>query len=414
MISTETLWQKFVRKLKTFDEVKSKQNPTLYFHDAIPFLFVHLACFAVFWTGATTASIILCISFYVLRMWAVTAGYHRYFSHRSFKTSRVFQFILAFLAQTSWQRGVLQWANDHRKHHIYSDTMEDMHSPITQGIFYSHVGWIFASDQYDPEYKMISDFKKYPELVWLDKNKYLPGFLLAILTFLIAGWSGLIVGFFISTVLVYHCTFLINSLTHLIGSQRYLTGDGSRNNFLLAILTMGEGWHNNHHYYPSSTRQGFFWWEIDITYYILKILEKLGIVWDLKSPPQEILIEDTGLPSRAINNMKRFLENIEFGLNSIKNRIESINIHESVDARDKELQFIREVLLIKLQSIKEFPPKIKTAVSFNLEKIISLLSTLIDHKLVSSSDNALNEKAILHEILNLLTFQNLKQQNNHG
>lgn len=267
----------------------SKKHPKVFMTEAIPFVMVHLACLFVFLTGVTKSSLIICLVLHFIRIWAISAGYHRYFSHRSFKTSRVFQFILAFLAQSSTQRGVLQWANDHRKHHRYSDTENDLHSPRKHGFLYSHFGWIFAKETYDRQYEHMQDFKRYLEIVWINKYYHLPPITLALLTYIIAGWPGLIVGFFISTVLVYHCTFFINSLTHMFGKQRYITGDDSRNHWLLALLTFGEGWHNNHHYYPSSVRQGFFWWEIDVSYYILKLLEFFHIVWDLRIPPQEVI-----------------------------------------------------------------------------------------------------------------------------
>jgi stearoyl-CoA desaturase (delta-9 desaturase) len=271
--------------------------------DTIPFLLVHLVCFAAIWTGVTQTALIVCVSLYVVRMIIVTAGYHRYFSHRSFKTSRTFQFILAFLAQTSAQRGVLWWAAKHRHHHRHSDTELDVHSPRQRGFWYSHVGWIFTKQHDDADFSTIPDLTKYPELVWLNKHKYFPALALAIVLFLTMGWVGLVVGFFWSTVLLYHGSFMINSLAHVHGKQRYVTGDDSRNNWLLAFFTMGEGWHNNHHAYQRSTRQGFRWYEIDVTFYTLKLLSWFKIVWDLGEPPPEIVRNEHRLGRATIEKV---------------------------------------------------------------------------------------------------------------
>ena len=256
---------------------------------AIPFVLVHLACFAAIWTGITTQAVVVGLALYFIRMWAITAGYHRYFSHRTYKTSRVFQFLLAFLGQSSAQRGVVWWSAVHRHHHLYSDTPHDVHSPRHHGFLYSHVGWIFNPSNGKPDYGTVKDLTRYPELVLLDKLTYTPAFVLAFGLWLWGGWPMLVVGFFWSTVVLYHCTFFINSLAHVNGSQRYLTGDDSRNNFLLALITLGEGWHNNHHHYQSSTRQGFRWWEIDISYYALKVMSWFRLVWDLRAPPESIV-----------------------------------------------------------------------------------------------------------------------------
>ena len=255
----------------------------------VPFVLVHLACLGAIWTGVTTQALVVGLVLYVLRMWAITAGYHRYFSHRSYKTSRVFQFLMAFLGQSSAQRGVIWWSAVHRHHHLYSDTPDDVHSPRHHGFLYSHLGWIFNPSNWKPDYGTVKDLTKYPELVLLDRFTYTPAFVLAFGLWLWGGWPMLVVGFFWSTVLLYHCTFFINSLAHASGSQRYLTGDDSRNNFLLALITLGEGWHNNHHHYQSSTRQGFLWWEVDISYYALRAMSWFRIVWDLRAPPESIV-----------------------------------------------------------------------------------------------------------------------------
>jgi stearoyl-CoA desaturase (delta-9 desaturase) len=256
---------------------------------AIPFAAVHVACLAAFLVDFRWSYVILCLALYAVRMFFVTAGYHRYFSHRSFKTSRAFQFVLAFMAMSSAQKGVLWWAAHHRWHHRYSDTEEDLHSPMRFGFWWSHVGWIL-SDTYDKtELHLIRDFARYPELRWLDRNHWVPPVTLAVSLFLIGGWGALVWGFFLSTVLLWHGSFTVNSLAHLFGRRRYPTTDTSRNNWWLAIITLGEGWHNNHHFYMASVRQGFFWWEVDVTYYVLKVLSWARIVWDLRVPPPHVL-----------------------------------------------------------------------------------------------------------------------------
>ena len=193
------------------------------------------------------------------------------------------------MAMSSAQKGVLWWAGHHRWHHRYSDTEEDLHSPMRFGFWWSHVGWIL-SDTYDrTELNLIRDFAKYPELRWLDRHFLVPPVTLAVTLFLLGGWGALVWGFFLSTVLLWHGSFTVNSLAHLFGRRRYPTADTSRNNWLLALITLGEGWHNNHHHYMASVRQGFFWWELDVTYYVLKVLAWMRIVWDLRLPPPHVL-----------------------------------------------------------------------------------------------------------------------------
>ena len=283
------------------------------FHDdiiypaAIPFALVHLIALGAIWTGLPLKAVLVALALYVIRMFGVTAGYHRYFSHRSFKTSRVGQFLLAALAQSSAQRGVLWWAVKHRHHHKHSDTDMDVHSPRHHGFLYSHFGWIFKREQGITDYDTIPDFTQYPELVWMNNHPYVMPTLLGIGCFLLGGLPMLIVGFFGSTVLLFHGTFFINSLAHVHGKQRYVTGDDSRNNWWLAIITLGEGWHNNHHAYQRSTRQGFRWYEFDPTFYVLKALSWLHIVWDLGAPPVEVVLNERPLGRAVIEKVARQL-----------------------------------------------------------------------------------------------------------
>lgn len=266
----------------------------------IPFILSHIVCLAAIWTGVHLADILLAVGLYVVRMFGITAGYHRYFSHRAYKTGRAFQFVLALLAQTSAQRGALWWAAHHRGHHRYSDTENDIHSPVRRSFLYSHMGWIFSDRHHATDLAAIPDFAKYPELVWLDRHPYLPAIMLGFLVWAAAGWSGLVVGFFWSTVALWHATFAINSLAHVYGSKRYLTGDESRNNWWLAILTLGEGWHNNHHHYQSAACQGFRRYEIDLSYYALKALALVGLVRDLKRPPRAVVMNEQRLGTGVV------------------------------------------------------------------------------------------------------------------
>ena len=273
----------------------------------IPFMLVHLASVAAIWTGVTAEALAICVVLYVGRMFAVTAGYHRYFSHRAFKTSRLGQYVLACLAQSSAQRGILWWAAKHRHHHKHSDTALDVHSPRQHGFWYAHMGWVFQPKHSKTDYAAVPDLVKHPELVRLDKHPYLPAAALAVATWLVAGWPGLIVGFVWSTVLLYHGTFSINSLAHVHGKQRYVTGDDSRNNWWLAVITLGEGWHNNHHAYMASARQGFRWWEVDPTYYLLRVLSWGRVVWHLTEPPQTLVRNEKRLGRGLLEKVARQL-----------------------------------------------------------------------------------------------------------
>src|ERR1700731_612376 len=276
------------------------EHDDIVYPSAIPFVLVHLICIAAIWTGITWQAVTIGIVLYWVRIFAIGAGYHRYFSHRAYATSRAFQFVLAVLSQSTAQKSVLWWAAKHRHHHLHSDTECDVHSPRHKGFLYSHLGWIFSRRHHKADLVKVADLACYPELMWLHRFELVPAVALGALCLLIGGWSGLIVGFFWSTVLVYHATFCINSLAHVRGSKRYVTGDDSRNNWLLAFFTMGEGWHNNHHACQRSVRQGFRWWEVDPTFYVLKLLSWIRLVWDLKTPPPAVVRNEHGLGSRVI------------------------------------------------------------------------------------------------------------------
>jgi len=258
-----------------------KQLRNYSFGSVIPFVLLHLGCIAVFFVPFRWSWLELMLATYALRMFGITAGYHRYFSHRSYKLGRGCQFLMAFLAETSGQKGVLWWAAHHRVHHRHADQDPDIHSPLKHGFWWAHVGWILSNeyDKHDPA--LIQDFGKYPELRWLNKHYLVPPMALGMLL-LCGGWSAFVWGFVVSTVLLFHGTFTINSIAHIWGTRRFNTPDDSRNNLLLAIITLGEGWHNNHHKFMYACQQGIRWWEVDVTYYALRMLSWLGIASDLR------------------------------------------------------------------------------------------------------------------------------------
>ena len=265
---------------------------------AAPFLAMHLACLCVIWVGVSPVALVVAASLYAVRMFALTGFYHRYFSHRAFRTSRTVQFVFAIIGAACVQRGPLWWAAHHRHHHIHADTPQDPHSPRVHGFLWSHAGWFLTSAAFATDLDRLPDLRGYPELRWLDRYDLVVPVVLAIALY-VAGallatyWPALgttgpqmlVWGFFVSTIVLFHATVTINSLAHQFGRQRFKTRDASRNNVWLALLTFGEGWHNNHHFYPGSARQGFRWWEVDITWYGLKAMQALGLVWDLKPIP---------------------------------------------------------------------------------------------------------------------------------
>jgi stearoyl-CoA desaturase (delta-9 desaturase) len=255
---------------------------------ALPFLGAHLVPLAAFFVVVTWQDWVLCAVLYVTRMFCITGGYHRYFSHRSYRMGRVTQFLMALGGTTALQKGPLWWAGHHRIHHRYTDLDDDVHSP-RDGFWWSHVGWILSTRYKATDTTAIKDFAAFPELRFLDRQWWIGPTLLAGACFLIGGWGGLIVGFFLSTVLLWHGTFVVNSIAHLFGRRRYATPDTSRNSMIIAVITGGEGWHNNHHYLPASARQGFTWWEFDPTWYALKGLAALHLVSDLRDPPARLL-----------------------------------------------------------------------------------------------------------------------------
>lgn len=267
----------------------------------IPFVGLHLACFGLFWVGWSWFAVVFAVLLYTIRMFAITGFYHRYFSHKAFQTSRLGQLIFAIIGATAVQRGPLWWAAHHRDHHVHSDQEDDAHSPVQHGFFWSHLGWFLSSANFATKFERVKELAKFPELRFLDRFDVIVPIVFAVAIYglgeLLAAYAPhlntngpqlLVWGFVISTVALYHATFSVNSLAHVWGKRRYQTRDHSRNNFLIALLTLGEGWHNNHHHYPGAAKQGFYWWEIDFTYYGLRVLAAFGLIWDLRKVPVEI------------------------------------------------------------------------------------------------------------------------------
>jgi stearoyl-CoA desaturase (delta-9 desaturase) len=275
----------------------------------LPFIAMHLACLGVFVVGVSWFAVAVAAALYGLRMFALTGFYHRYFSHKAFRTSRAVQFVFAVIGASCVQRGPLWWAAHHREHHRHADTALDPHSPVRHGFLWSHMGWFLTPAAFRTRWELIPDWRDYPELRWLDRYDIVVPVLLAVALFLLGHWVGaahpgsatsglqlLVWGFFVSTIVLFHATVSSNSLAHRFGSRRFATRDESRNNWLLALLTFGEGWHNNHHRFPGSARQGLRWWEFDLTYYLLRGLAACGVVWDLKPVPAIARAPAVGTP----------------------------------------------------------------------------------------------------------------------
>jgi stearoyl-CoA desaturase (delta-9 desaturase) len=307
IVRTRSVWRRMIAAVvnwfdtsKVIDASSDAANKIDWLR-VVPFIGVHLMCFGVIWVGFSWFALWVALGLYLIRMFAITAFYHRYFSHKTFKTSRLMQFAFAMIGASAVQRGPLWWAAHHRNHHRHSDQPEDLHSPRQHGFWRAHMGWFMTPNGFVTHSERIPDLNRFPELKWVDRFDVLMPVVLATALFFLGGWleqahpelgtSGpqlLIWGFFVSTVVLFHGTVTINSLSHVWGTRRYRTRDDSRNNWFLAIITLGEGWHNNHHHFPGSTRQGFFWWEYDITWYALKVMSWLGLVWDLKAVPPEL------------------------------------------------------------------------------------------------------------------------------
>lgn len=298
-------WKSLIRWLDSWaeDERDTQRNPhEIDWLRVVPFVILHASCLLVLAVGWSWTAVVVACAAYAIRMFAITAFYHRYFSHRSFQTSRWMQFLFAVVGSSAIQRGPIWWASHHRAHHRFSDAEGDVHSPARDGFWWSHMGWILCRANFQPRQELVPDLMRFKELRFLDRfdvlvpllsfvGFYLLGEMAAGAGLETSGGQLLVWGFCISTVVTYHVTFSVNSVAHRMGSKRYETGDDSRNNLILSLLTFGEGWHNNHHRYQGSVRQGFRWWEIDLTYYVLRVFAVFGLVWKLNPVPARIIEE---------------------------------------------------------------------------------------------------------------------------
>lgn len=309
--------------------------------DYVGYSAMHLACLGAFWTGVSRTDLVLFFVSYVVRMFGLVAGYHRYFSHKAFKATRGMQFALGLLGTLTGQKGVLWWAAHHRFHHRYSDTPRDVHSPVTRSFLYSHSGWFLDKSNRDTDYTLVTDLVKYPELVWLNKWNVVIVTAYAVGIFAFFGWSGLVWGFFISTVLLWHAVHGIGSFGHRFGGyRRFATPDNSRNKWFLGLVMLGEGWHNNHHYFPASARQGMVWWEIDIAYYVLRLLHRLGRVTYLNLPPAYDEVQKSGM-QKHMQRFKQWLVDLRMSL------------EQQLDAFGRELGLRDEARLLQLAQCKQ-------------------------------------------------------------
>jgi stearoyl-CoA desaturase (delta-9 desaturase) len=264
----------------------------------LPILSVHAGCLLLPWAGFSAVALAVCLGLLFLRAFGLTAGYHRGLAHRSYAASRVFEFALACLGASAAQLGPLWWAAHHRAHHHYADSERDPHSPLSRGLWWAHMGWLLCRKHVEAPLELVPDLSRRPELRFLDRHPALLPIALAALLYALgellaarapglgtSGFQLLVWGFFLSTTLLYHLTFAVNSLCHRFGSRPQLCADESCNNAWLGIVTLGDGWHNNHHRFPASARHGLRPFEIDATWLGLRLLEGLGLVWDLREPP---------------------------------------------------------------------------------------------------------------------------------
>jgi stearoyl-CoA desaturase (delta-9 desaturase) len=268
----------------------------------------------VFWTVQATALLAFVVPFswglaglgaasYLLRMLGVTLGFHRYFSHRTFQMGRSLRFFWALLGTTAMQKGPIWWASKHVAHHRFADRDGDPHSPGLRGFYYAHVGWFLddpAQDPVDPHSPVVRDFGLFPEIRLLDRFYFLPPLLLALACALAGGGPGVVWGFCVPTFLLSHATFAINTVNHTLGSRRFETPDNSRNNVLTALLTLGEGWHNNHHRYQRAARNGFYSWELDPTYYLIRLLGLVRLAWAIEPVPERVYREAATARARPL------------------------------------------------------------------------------------------------------------------
>lgn len=217
----------------------------------------------------------------------ITLGFHRLITHRSFQTPKWLEYVLAFCGTLACQGGPIAWVGMHRIHHLHSDQELDPHDS-NKGFFWSHIGWMFYhSPRFDDVPRFTKDIKDDPFYIFLEKNMLLIQIALGGVLLAIGGWSFVVWGIFVRLIFVWHCTWFVNSATHKFGYKTYDAGDHSTNCWWVALLTYGEGWHNNHHAFQYSARHGLQWWEIDLTWMTIQVLQFLGLATNVKLAPVE-------------------------------------------------------------------------------------------------------------------------------
>lgn len=274
----------------------------------MPFFGVIVAIILVWGWGFTRADLAILVTMYVLTALGITVGFHRLFVHRSFETYMVVKVIFAALGSMTVEGSLLNWVAQHRRHHQHSDTASDPHSPHHQGqgvigwirgFWHSHIGWAFVPDvtSLTPYVKDLNQSRAlrvtsvlFP--FWVALGLVIPATLGGLVSGTwIGAWRGLLWGGFVRVFLVHHVTWSVNSVCHLWGARTYLSHDQSRDNFLFGILALGEGWHNTHHAFPTSARHGLRWWQIDLSYEVIRLLSLVGLAWDVKLPSKQARLD---------------------------------------------------------------------------------------------------------------------------
>lgn len=256
----------------------------------IAIVLIHLAALLAFLPMFFTwKALITTIVIQVFTTLGITVGFHRFLTHRSFRSPKWMEYFLSWLGSLSWQGGPIKWVATHRLHHQYSDEDEDPHTPL-HGFFWSHALWCFKFDPHFDPYKKYSqyaqDLARDRGHVFIEKTTGLWQFVLAGALYAWGGWPCVVWGVFLRLVYSYHITWFVNSASHIWGYRNYETTDGSRNLWWVALLSFGEGWHNNHHAYPRSARHGLKPWEIDASWYIIKVMSWFGLARDIRLPEQ--------------------------------------------------------------------------------------------------------------------------------
>jgi sn-1 stearoyl-lipid 9-desaturase len=250
-----------------------------------------VALFHFSWRGVAVAAVLWWISGSL----GIGIGYHRLLTHRGFRCPKWLEYGLAVCGTLALEGGPIFWVGIHRIHHQLTDREGDPHSP-RDGKWWSHMGWILRGEslhgETEPLARYVPDLRRDPFYLWLSRYHWITQVAVGLGVWYLFGWNVVLWAVFLRTVVGLHCTWLVNSATHMWGSQRWATGDDSTNNFLIALLTFGEGWHNNHHAHPNSARHGLRWWEIDTNWYVISALRAAGLARDIKLPRAHSRIQE--------------------------------------------------------------------------------------------------------------------------